>query len=77
MAETAITVIQVGMLTDKAVKGGTGTLIDMDVQAPAGAGAGVQTMAEPKAKNTVLPHLSIYKAEREDEGLKTCKEAAK
>jgi hypothetical protein len=58
--ETVITVvqaIQVGMLTDKAVKGGTGILIDMDVRVPAGAGAGVQTVAEPKVKITALAHL--------------------
>lgn len=50
-------VIQIGMVRGEAVKRGTGILTEVDVQAPAGAGAGVQSVAELKVTNIALAHL--------------------
>jgi len=50
-------VIQIGMTKGEAVKRGTGILTEIGIQAPAGAGAGVQSVAELTVTNIAPAHL--------------------
>jgi len=50
-------VIQIGMTKGEAAKRGTGLLTAIDIQAPAGAGAGVQSVAELTVTSIAPAHL--------------------